>query len=244
MKKLIRPILDVSALLAIPICLFILLFGCATGANRTPTAFEQKFFDIKTNYAPQVMITSITNFLIEKVRQVVVETNTVTVTNQAGIQEAKIVYIPLTNTILKEVPVVTKVYVTNTEPTYSYTPNATADMIKTGAGTAGSLFGPYGGIAAAAVGGIFGLWGHLRSSKANATSEVLTQVIETGSELMKTSPQGAALADKWKTWMITHQAEQGVIENVTKIVANVVDNTEARNVAGKLADLTTSVKGA
>lgn len=244
MKKIITPILDVAALLAIPLCLFI-LFGCATGANRAPTAFEQKFFNIQTNYVPQVMVTTVTNYQIEKVRQVVVETNTVTITNQqSGAQEQKIVYVPVTNTLVKEVPVVTKEFITNTVPSYTYTPNATTAQIKAGAETVGGLFGPYGGMAAAAVGGIFGLWGHLRSSKANATSAVLTQVIETGSELLKTTPQGTVLADKWRTWMIAHQAEQGVIENVTKIVANVVDNEAAKDAAAKLTALTASVRGA
>ena len=84
------------------------------------------------------------------------------------------------------------------------------------------------------VAGAFAVWAQLRSSRAAKVSAVLAQVIETGRAVLQTTPQGQVLDEKWKNWMITHQAEERVIEDVIKLLGQVVDNESAKQVAAKL----------
>jgi hypothetical protein len=174
---------------------------------------------------PTAIERSLFNVQTNYTPSIILVTNTVTVTNEAKIP----VQVPVTN------------FVTNLVAQYIYTPNTNAATVAETGGAIGSLFG-VGGIASTALAGLFGLWAQMRSSKANKTSAVLAQIIETGGEILKTTPQGAQLADRWKTWMISHQAEQGVISQVTGLVANVVDNQDARDVAAKLTTLMGSVQ--
>ena len=66
---------------------------------------------------------------------------------------------------------------------------------------------------------------------------MLAQIIETGREVLQATPQGRLLDDRWKAWMIQHQAEQGVIEDVLKLLARVVDNDSAKTAAEDLLAL-------
>jgi len=43
--------------------------------------------------------------------------------------------------------------------------------------------------------------------------------------------------EKWKAWMITHQAQQGVVEDVVKLLATVVDDKTAYETAAKLLSM-------
>lgn len=189
--------------------------GCAsTGPQRPPSAFEQKFFTILTNYVTEVAF----------------ETNAITVTN-----------------VVQGIPVVTPalqvVITTNVTPTYEFTPNTTAAATATTSGTATNIFAPgFGGLVTTIIGGVFGLWGTLRSRKANKTSEALAQIIETGQEVLLTVPNGADLAAKWKAWMIKHQAQTGVISEASKLVANVVDTDDARDAAAKITAILNASK--
>lgn len=218
------------------------LAACATGPGRPPTALEQKLFTIQTNFVPQVEVHVVVQTNFVTVPLVTATTNIVYETNVLDQVVTHTNVLEVTREIHREVLSTNNVTVTNQVPAYTLTPNATANAITAGAETAGNMAGPYGGLAAGLVGGIFGLWGHLRSSKSNAATATLAQVIETGSELMKSTPQGQVLADKWKTWMISHQAAEGVIEQVTKVVANEVDNQDARAAADKLLAVAQTVK--
>ena len=77
----------------------------------------------------------------------------------------------------------------------------------------------------------------MRSRKATRVAGVLAQVIETGRAILQSTPQGKEADEKWKSWMIEHQAEQGVIEDVVKLLGAVVDTPSAREAAEKLVAL-------
>jgi hypothetical protein len=64
----------------------------------------------------------------------------------------------------------------------------------------------------------------------------LSQIIETGREVLKTLPNGAALDTAYVSWMQKHQAEAGAIQGVMKIVSKVTDNQSAQKAAEEIAD--------
>ena len=127
--------------------------------------------------------------------------------------------------------------VTNYDETYTYTPNERARTVSAVAGTAAGLLGPVGELVALLCAGAFGVWGQIRSSRATRVAGVLAQVIETGRAVLQSTPQGQKLDDQWKSWMITHQAEQGVIEDVVKLLGKVVDHGSAMEVSRELVGL-------
>lgn len=186
---------------ALLLCSFaLILAGCATsGPQNPPTATEQKFFTIETNYVP------------------VVETRT----SEAG----------------------TPVTVTNFVPEYVFLPNTNAAGIAATTGGITGLGAPgYGALATAVVSGIFGLWGMLRSRRSNQTAATLAQIIETGEQVLLTTPNGAALAQQWKAWMIKHQAETDTIGQASQLVANIVDTEDARQAAAQILALLEKAK--
>jgi hypothetical protein len=197
------------------------LAGCS--ALRPPTALEERLFTITTNQVPEVRFVTNTVPVTNYVPVVV------TITNQA--QPAFVTNIETrvtwqTNTITA----------TNLVDAYTFVPNQKAQSIQEGATAVGNLFG-VGGLAGTLAGAVFSLWATLRSNKNRKTAEVLAQIIETGRLVLQSTPQGQQLDEKWKSWMINHQAESGVITEVAKLCANVVDNETARGAAQKLVDL-------
>lgn len=205
-----------SALLAfLLLALLTLIAGCATaGPQKAPTAFEQKMFVIETNF-------------VEEVRW---QTNTITVTNLiAGVPTP--------------VPTMVITVTTNLTPVYNFTPGQNATATAATAGATTNLFAPgLGGLVTSLLGGLFGLWGTLRSRRANRTAESLAQIIETGQQVLLTAPNGAQLAASWKAWMVKHQAETGVIADASKLVANVVDTESAREAAARIAQFLNAAK--
>ncbi len=199
--------------------------GCAT---KPPTAFESKLFTIQTNFVP-VLVTQ-TNVVTQtnQVQQIVWQTNLVAgVPTPAPISTQMVVNVSWTTNV---------VTATNLIAQYEYAPGTNAAAITQAGGAIGNLFG-VGGLVSTALTGLFGLWAGLRSSKNAKTAAALAQIIETGRQLLATTPQGAALDEKWKTWMIQHQADAGVISQVSQIVANVVDNETAKAAALQIAGL-------
>ncbi len=121
--------------------------------------------------------------------------------------------------------------------TYTFTPNANASTAATVAGNVAGMFGPWGELVSLAVGGFFGLYGMLRSSRSNKTAAVLAQVIETGRRILEQTPQGQQAQQQWVQWMMKHQAETGVLQNVIGILNKSVDPAQARSVANQLIAL-------
>lgn len=211
----------------------LLLAGCATGAERSPTALEQRLFTIQTNYVPTVHVVTNTIVVTQAVQTVI--TNVVVQPPLPGAT----VPIFVTNVIPQITEYLSTNYVQATQsvtvPVYSYMPGTNATAIADGAETIGSLFG-VGSIAKIAVGGLFGLWGLLRSSKANKTAAVLVQGTQVAREMLSRTPQGQALDQKLVTFLIQHQAEAGVVQHVTELVRDHVSDVSAKNVADQLLE--------
>ncbi len=209
--KTISAVLLLSSSLSLSAVLFA---GCA--ATRPPSPVERSFYDIKTN----------------TVEVVVTKTNVI---NQTNVIE-RVVEHDVTNLF----PVVTSVtnvtHATNAVASYDLTPNEKAAAVQNTAGLIGNFWG-VGGIASGVLGLLFGLYGQWRSSRSNKTAGALAQIIETGRALLQTTPQGKALDGQWKSWMIEHQAEAGVITEVGKLMQNVVDDKSAQIVAAQLLAL-------
>lgn len=188
----------------------LLVPGCASNAaQRPPSALEQKFFAVTTNYVTEVHTL----------------TNTVTVTNVvAGVPQVSTNYLVTT--------------VTNVTPSYNFAANTNATQTANAAGATTNLFAPgLGALITSIVTGLFGLWGTWRSRRSNQTAETLAQIIETGQQVLLTAPNGPALAAAWKAWMVKHQAETGVIANASQLVANVVDTEQAKAAAEQIVRL-------
>lgn len=190
------------------------LLGCKTSA---PTRLEQSLFDLTTNQVVSVasvpVVVQETNVVVYDSPQTglaVWETNIVSVTNYRTVS------------------------VTNEE--YAYLPGNKAEQIVESGSALGNLFG-MGGIVGTVLGGLFGLWGQMRSSKSNKTAAALAQIIETGSKILKTTPQGLQLDSQWKKWMLSHQTEQGVVTEVLRLLQTTVDEPSAQVTAQKLLDL-------
>jgi hypothetical protein len=126
---------------------------------------------------------------------------------------------------------------------YSFEPNAAAQDVANTVGWVTGMFGPWGEMATVVSGWLFGLYATVRSSKSSKVAGVLAQVIETGRQVLASTPQGAALGEQWKQWMVMHQAEAGVLSEVSKLLDSAVDPASAKYVAGQLVDRMSQKEG-
>jgi hypothetical protein len=190
------------------IFLFLFLVLFLSGCSSAPSRLEQKLFHIRTNQLPTVTLA----------------TNIVPAypdpTPSAGSNPPITWHTNITVT-------------TNTLDSYTYTPSAPATQVVSVA----SGLGPWGHLASVIIGGLLGAYGLLRSTRSAKTAAVLAQVIETGRQVLQSTPQGQALDQQWKAWMIQHQAEQGVIPDVIKLLSKAVDEPSAKLTAQDLLSL-------
>lgn len=210
--------------LALAAAMALLLTGC----KSPPTKLEAKLFTVETNVVQIIKtnVLTVTNFVehTEQTRPLnFLSTNFVTVTSLVPVvvYETNVVQLALTN--------------------YTFTPGPGAAAVVEAARGAGDVFG-WGSFAGVLVGGLFGLWGKLRSRKAILTAENLAQGIELARRLLEQTPQGQALADGFTAWLVKHQAEAGVISEVVKILNRAVIPAEASQAAMDLAALVKSEK--
>ena len=190
------------------IFLFLLLLLFLSACKSAPTRLEQKLFHIRTNQLPTV--TLLTNIVPASPDPTSSAPSNPPITWHTNI-----------------------IVTTNTLESYTYTPSAAATQLVTVA----SGLGPWGHLASVIIGGLLGAYGFLRSSRAAKTAAVLAQVIETGRQVLQSTPQGQALDQQWKAWMIQHQAEQGVIPDVIKLLSKAVDEPSAKLTAQALVNL-------
>ena len=196
------------------VSLLVILCGCSS----TPTRLDEKFFDIQTNAVPRII--TITNIVPAAPSP-----------QPAGDPPLSTLPSPLpqwqTNIIT----------ITNFLESYTYTPNTNAAQLASTVTRTADLFGPWGQLAGVVIGGIIGGYGLLRSSRSAKTAGVLAQVIETGRQVLQSTPEGQAMDQQWKLWMMQHQAEQGVVLDVLKLLDNVVDEPSAKTTAQELIAL-------
>lgn len=197
----------------------------ANGCASTPTKVETKLFDITTNTVIVVKTNTInrTNVEVQVVQQVV-PTPSGSITNVVLFTNAYVIPV--------EIPV------TNVTQHYTYVPNQNAVAIKETAGAVGGMFG-VGGVASTLIMGIFGAWASWRSKQYKEAAVSLTQIIETGSELFKATPQGEKADAMWKNWMMKHQTEAGTIQTIWKILQTATDNQAAQKAATDIEKIIT-----
>ena len=204
-----------------------------TGCSTTPTAFDRALANVQTNYVPtlalQTNVVTVTNTVVQ----------TITQTNSVGVP---LFVTNLTSIVTYQTNVV---LTTNLVATYSLTPGSTATGAAGVAGTIGNAVMP--GTGSLISGGLLALLSiflgyrnRAMSGKNDALSQaagVLAQTIETGRELMSSTPQGQKAADAFTQWMISHQLDAGVITQVTQIVKDSVNNQEAQKAADQILAL-------
>lgn len=205
-----------------------------TGCASAPTAAEKLIFNVQTNYVPKLVLETNTVTIIQ--------TNTVvqvvTITNSMGV----IVPVYQTNLVPVAVTTTNTVVATNMVPVYYMAPSATTTNVGNAAGMISNIAAPgtgtwVTGIIGGLVAGFLGWRNRQFAGKNTALTQAagtLTQIIETGRELMASTPQGQKAADAFTQWLVTHQAETQTIGTIAQIVKDSTNNTEAQAAANKI----------
>lgn len=204
----------------------LIMAGCAGGP---PTRWEQRYFNIVTNQFTEIVVQT------NVIPVTVVKTNVLQITNLLGVTQFTTNIIPVfeyrTNVAT----------VTNITEAYQYTPGAGAQSIKEVGGAIGNLFG-VGGIVTTALGGLFGLWAQMRSSRRYRTAGSLAQTIETLRTFVKTLPNGVAYDQAFVNWMQSKQAEAGVLTDVVALLEREVSNPDAKQAVHNVQNLITALQ--
>lgn len=190
------------------------ILGCSLLQTKPPTTAESALYTITTNWNPTVV--SVTNQTTVTNLVPVYITNTV-----AG---APVI---ITNTVTVPVPgPATVVTVTNLVPSYQFAtaPATSATVQAVGAGI--NLAAPgIGTIVASALAALLGVWGTLRSRQATQSNAIATssvQIIEAARNVFASvSP---ALAASFNNWIVTHQQDAGIANEVAQLVDQVTGN--------------------
>lgn len=212
-------------LLAIPFFLGLplIIASCGTfGSNPSaPSATEQQFFNTVTNYVQVPVIVLQTNLTT------VTLTNTVTILQTNSLGQIGIVTQQVAVPII--VPQILTVTNYATQTNYTLTPNTTTTSIATTAGSVANLVVPGGGgIVTLGITLLAGIYGYLRSYKNGKTGNALSQEMETVLEFIKALPNGDTYKTALTDFLAKHQADVGVVSQVTSILANDVSNPDAK----------------
>jgi hypothetical protein len=185
----------------------LLIAGCGLiNPDRPPSATEQRYFTITTNVTP--------------VASTNVQARVTISTNANGVAVAAV-----TNFV--EVPVV--VFKTN----YVMVPNANAEATASNIGTLTNYALPgVGGAVTLGLLGLLKLWGSLRSGQ--AVSKNLAQIVETARSVIFAQPNGAQLALTFDNWMMKHQNDAQLANEIAKLVDATVDPSGADQTAQNL----------
>ena len=211
----------------------VILIGCST----TPTGLDRAIANVQTNYVPTLALQ--TNVIT------LIQTNTVlqtiTVTNSVGVP----VPMYLTNLVPVTVTQTNIVLTTNQVPTYTLTPNATSTGVTQIAGTVTNAFIPgTGTLVTGALGALLSIFLGYRNRQMNGQNDalsqaagVLAQTVETGREIMSSTPQGQQAADAFTQWMVSHQADTNTIATISQIVKSSTNNVQAQAAANQILAL-------
>lgn len=191
----------------IGIVLILALFtGCSLLSklqSAPPTGIESELYNITTNY---ITTTNVVN-----------QTNLVTLTNAVGAL--------VTNAVVT--PIIT---VTNM-PQYKYVTAPGTTNVIAGIATAASIAIPGSGtIVMAALTGLAALWGGFKTKQASTAQQVsttLAQTMETARNIIAAAaPQ---VATQFDNYLMNHQMDAGVANEVATLVDNVVNKTASSN---------------
>lgn len=199
-----------------------LLVGCDTVGQspKPPTPTEAKLYQVETNFVP-ITITK-TNF--------VQSTNVVTLTNTVDNTVT-------TTNVVTVTPTVTQVQTNQAVYTYHDNPAITGTI-----SALGTASGPFtAGVGTLVAGGLaflYGLWGHLRSTKMGNTAQTVTDELEALRNFILTLPQGSKIDAAVTGWMQQHQVEAGVSQQVLKLIQG---NTSDPTINGISASLQAAI---
>lgn len=218
-----------------------LVSGCKSG----PSPYV---WDRTTNLVSEVVVYK-TNTVLDTnwVTQVKTFTNTVFDPN-GGPPQVQVVVTPIRNGVVTSREEI--VLQTNRDYNVTYTVSTNAAGLAHAAGNITNLFLPGSGdlVAKGLLGGL-ALVGGLFARKykqegnqiqavadthkelADKTAGALSQVIQTYREVAQTTPQGALVDAQLKSWMQSHQQANGVLDLVSDVVANHVDDAAAQALA-------------
>lgn len=193
----------------------VLFSGCDTPTtgplSNQPTAFDRTLYDITTNVVQATNFVNQTNYF------------TVTTTNSAGTVQVVTNPIPLT------VPIILSV--TN----FGYTPKAQTSATVGVVGDLASATGiPYAGLITTALTGLIGLWGYFKTnqgrtaataqaSQANAIAGNTAQILQVARNVIAQSPNGATLTTQLNAYMMQHQQDAMLANEVAGLVDKWVD---------------------
>lgn len=233
--KLIALTAKIIAATAVALVSAALLGGCSS----TPTKLDTALANIQTNYVPQLVLK--TNLVT------VLQTNTVTatvfVTNSVGVVVPQYV----TNLTTLTSYQTNVVAVTNIVPQYVLVPNATSTGAAGIAGAVTNLISPgTGGLVSAGLLALLSIGLGIRNRTLGGQNDALSQasgtlaqIIETGREVLASTPQGAAAESAFTTWMVGHQADTQTIGLITQIVQSATNNQQAQAAAAQIMALVT-----
>lgn len=217
--------------------------ACAALTSKPPSAIESKLFDVQTNFTP--VIAYVTNTLppvILTVTNPAPPPQIVVVTNPATLQ-----IVTVTNTPPAQIVMVTNqsppqiVTVTNEVPAYVFTPKQSATDTATGIGAVTNLVAPgFGTLVSSALTGILAIWAGLRTKKQNAITANLTQAIETARSVIKSLPNGAAVGKQFDDFLVDHQQDANILQEVGLLVDKYVSPDQAQGAATKIIQLVTT----
>lgn len=127
--------------------------------------------------------------------------------------------------------------ITNVVEEYVFSPGDRVQAVSETAQSVGnSLMPGAGSLAGLIVTGLGWLYASVRSrSKGKALAAVI-QGLETARAVLKQAPQGQELDAKLVKWLIRHQAEAGVLKDVSVLVQRTVDNEDAQAVAKAISE--------
>lgn len=221
----------------IPALLSAIVLVVVSSCASTPTAFDRQFAEVRTNYVPVLVIQTnvVTMTRTNEFIQTVVHTN------EVGVP----VPVYVTNIVIAPASVTNYLIVTNIAAVPYLVPNTNATAI---AGSAGAIVNSFvpglgslvteGLLAALTIFlGIRNRQFSGRNSTLSQAAGVLTQIIETGREVLSKTPQGQQAADAFTAWMVTHQAQTDTIAEISRIVQATTNNTEAQQAANQILQL-------
>ena len=206
--------------------------GCSALTSAPPTKVESALFNVQTNVTPIAVLQ--TNF----VTQTVFQTNVVTVRNPV----TEVMY--QTNQVTQVMQTVGTniVTVTNLVPSYAFTVKTNVSNDVNALGTVASTFFPgFGGLISTGIAGLLGLWATMRTkANGNQIAANLTQAIQTARSVIKSLPNGAAIGTQFDSFLVQHQTDANLLDEIGKIVDATVNNDQAQGAATKIINLVTT----
>ena len=183
--------------ISLALCAASLIFaGCSlfSSTQAPPSGIETSLFNIETNVTPGSNVV----VLIQS-------------TNAAGVPVAT----PVTNVV----PATTN-YV-------FLSPSAAASAAVQTAQTVASATGtPWAGLIGAALSGILAIWGTMRNKQANTATALAAntaQILQVARNVISAAPNGASIMAQFNNWMLLHQQDANLANEVAGLVDSYVD---------------------